>query len=421
MCDGRTDLVSVAHVKDASGAPLVGVTILEKGSQRGTTTNAKGEYTIRIKNDNTDLVFSMLGYVSQELRVGKRTVLDVSLAEDTSEIDEVVVVGYGYVRRVDLTGSVASVNTEEMQKAPVRSFDEALAGRVAGVQVTSSEGEPGSSVNIIVRGQNSLTQDSSPLYVVDGFPLESFNASSLNPSDIVSIDVLKDASATAIYGARGANGVIMITTRSGHAGRTQVSYEGSFGLQNTTNRMDLMNPYEFVKLQLEIDPYQGRKSYLKPNSDGLDTRTPEYYRHVQYVDWQERVLQVAPMHNHTVSLTGGSKAVKYAASLNYMGQEGVVRQSGPCREAMSRLREFMFENVYRNPVAKGEESKAQDMLRRLFECYVSDPDRLPPEFQDIREREGVERAVCDYIAGMTDKYAVEKFSEAFIPMSWGVK
>lgn len=129
--------------------------------------------------------------------------LDVALAEDTSEIDEVVVVGYGYVRRVDLTGSVASVNTEEMQKAPVRSFDEALAGRVAGVQVTSSEGEPGSSVNIIVRGQNSLTQDSSPLYVVDGFPLESFNASSLNPSDIVSIDVLKDASATAIYGSPG--------------------------------------------------------------------------------------------------------------------------------------------------------------------------------------------------------------------------
>ena len=178
------------RVKDASGVPLVGVTILEKGTQRGTTTNAKGEYTIRVKDDNATLTFSMLGYVSQELRVGKRAALDVSLAEDTSEIDEVVVVGYGYVRRVDLTGSVASVNTEEMQKAPVRSFDEALAGRVAGVQVVSSEGEPGSSVNIIVRGQNSLTQDSSPLYVVDGFPLESFNASSLNPSDIVSIDVL---------------------------------------------------------------------------------------------------------------------------------------------------------------------------------------------------------------------------------------
>lgn len=316
------------RVKDASGVPLVGVTILEKGTQRGTTTNAKGEYTIRVKDDNATLTFSMLGYVSQELRVGKRAALDVSLAEDTSEIDEVVVVGYGYVRRVDLTGSVASVNTEEMQKAPVRSFDEALAGRVAGVQVVSSEGEPGSSVNIIVRGQNSLTQDSSPLYVVDGFPLESFNASSLNPSDIVSIDVLKDASATAIYGARGANGVIMITTRSGQVGRTRVSYEGSFGLQNTTNRMDLMNPYEFVKLQLEIDPYQARQSYLKPNSSGLETRTPEYYRHVQYIDWQERVLQVAPMHNHTVSLTGGSETVKYAASLNYMGQEGVVRQSG---------------------------------------------------------------------------------------------
>lgn len=138
-----------------------------------------------------------------------------------------------------------------------------------------------------MRGQNSLTQDSSPLYVVDGFPLESFNASSLNPADIVSIDVLKDASSTAIYGARGANGVIMITTRSGREGRAQVSYEGSFGLQNTTNRMELMNPYEFVKLQLEIDPYQARQSYLKPNSLGLDTRTLEYYRHAQYIDWQE--------------------------------------------------------------------------------------------------------------------------------------
>lgn len=316
------------QVKDAAGTPMVGVTILEKGSQRGTTTNAKGQYSIRVRNDQSNLVFSMLGYAPREERVGKRTVIDVVLEEESSAIDEVVVVGYGYVRRADLTGSVASVNTEEMNKAPVRSFDEALAGRVAGVQVTSSEGEPGSSVSIIVRGQNSLTQDSSPLYVVDGFPLESFNASALNPADIVSIDVLKDASSTAIYGARGANGVIMITTRSGREGRTQVSYDGSFGLQNTTNRMELMDPYEFVKLQLEIDPYQARQSYLKPNSLGLETRTPEYYRNTQWIDWQKRVLQVAPMHNHTVSLTGGTKAVKYAASLNYMGQEGVVRQSG---------------------------------------------------------------------------------------------
>ncbi|WP_418992567.1 SusC/RagA family TonB-linked outer membrane protein [Alistipes sp.] len=313
---------------DASGRPLAGVTVIEKGTTRGTTTDTDGAYVLRTASHEPTLIFSMLGYATVEVAAGSRTEVDVTLGEEASEIDEVVVVGYGYVRRVDLTGAVASVNTDEMRKAPVRSFDEALAGRVAGVQVTSSEGEPGSSVNIVVRGQNSLTQDSSPLYVVDGFPLESFNTSSLNPADIVSIDVLKDASATAIYGARGANGVIMVTTRSGHAGRTQVSYEGSFGLQNTTNRMELMDPYEFVKLQLEIDPYQARKSYLKPNSDGLDTRTADYYRYAQHVDWQKRVLQVAPMHNHTVSLTGGSKAVKYAASLNYMGQEGVVRQSG---------------------------------------------------------------------------------------------
>ncbi len=315
-------------VEDASGAPLVGVAVYEKGSKTATMTGADGTYSIEIKSDDSHIIYSMLGFSQVEETVGTRGVINVVMEEEVNALDGVVVIGYGSVRRADLTGSVGSVNTQEMLKAPVRSFDEALAGRVAGVSVTSSEGEPGSSINIIVRGQNSLTQDSSPLYVVDGFPLESFNTSSINPSDIVSIDVLKDASSTAIYGARGANGVIMITTRSGHEGRAQVSYEGSFGLQNTTNRMELMDPYEFVKLQLEIDPYQARQSYLKPNSLGLDTRTLDYYRNTQYIDWQKRVLQVAPMHNHTISLTGGTKTVKYAASLNYMGQEGVVRQSG---------------------------------------------------------------------------------------------
>lgn len=325
----QQDRIVKGQVEDANGDPLVGVAVYEKGSNQGTMTDSEGQYSISVGSDVSYVVFSMLGYEQAEERVGRRSIINIVMTEEVNTLDGVVVIGYGSVRRSDLTGSVASVNTQEMLKAPVRSFDEALAGRVAGVQVTSSEGEPGSSINIVVRGQNSLTQDSSPLYVVDGFPLESFNTSSLNPSDIVSIDVLKDASSTAIYGARGANGVIMITTRSGREGRAVVSYDGSFGLQNTTNRMELMDPYEFVRLQLEIDPYQATQSYLKPSSSvGLNTRTLDYYRNVQYIDWQKRVLQVAPMHNHTVSLTGGTKNVKYAASLNYMGQEGVVRQSG---------------------------------------------------------------------------------------------
>ena len=314
------------HVKDASGAPLVGVTILEKGSQRGTTTNAKGEYTIRIKNDNSELVFSMLGYVSQELRVGKRTVLDVVLAEDTSEIDEVVVVGYGYVRRVDLTGSVASVNTEEMQKAPVRSFDEALAGRVAGVQVTSSEGEPGSSVNIIVRGQNSLTQDSSPLYVVDGFPLESFNASSLNPSDIVSIDVLKDASAS-IYGSKAANGVILITTKQAKKGAPVVKLSANFGIQSATYVPDVVtDPIQYMNMRNQAELNEGKLTVTYNRDDILEYE--EGMKHDKYIypasDWYDLCYQNGFLQQYNARVSGGTDKISYSLGGGYMNQRGIM-------------------------------------------------------------------------------------------------
>lgn len=314
-------------VTDDEGRALPGVVVMNSDKSVNTVTNGNGDYTIKVTPEDI-LIYTMLGYKEYEENVGNKTRIDVTLYEDVEQLDDAVVVGYGYVRRVDLTGSVASVKTEEMMKAPVRSFEEALAGRVAGVQVNSTEGEPGSAINIIIRGQNSLTQENSPLYVIDGFPMESFDASSLNPADIESIDVLKDASSTAIYGARGANGVILVTTKSGHQGRTKVTYDGKTGFQFSTNKMELMNPYEFVKLQLELDPVYANQTYFRPTAEGFPTKSLDYYKNVQSIDWQDLCMQLAPINDHTLSVSGGSKSVTYSASLNYLGQEGVIISSG---------------------------------------------------------------------------------------------
>ena len=314
-------------VTDDEGRALPGVVVMNSDKSVNTVTNGNGDYTIKVTPEDI-LIYTMLGYKEYEENVGNKTRIDVTLYEDVEQLDDAVVVGYGYVRRVDLTGSVASVKTEEMMKAPVRSFEEALAGRVAGVQVNSTEGEPGSAINIIIRGQNSLTQENSPLYVIDGFPMESFDASSLNPADIESIDVLKDASSTAIYGARGANGVILVTTKSGHQGRTKVTYDGKTGFQFSTNKMELMNPYEFVKLQLELDPVYANQTYFRPTAEGFPTKSLDYYKNVQSIDWQDLCMQLAPINDHTLSVSGGSKSVTYSASLNYLGQEGIIVSSG---------------------------------------------------------------------------------------------
>jgi len=192
--------------------PLEGVTIIVKGTKTATTTDAKGGYSIVLPQKNSFLVFSSVGYTEREISAGKTTTLNVTLQIKVAEGDEVVIIGYGTQKKKDVTGSVAKVNIQDLDKAPVRSFDEALAGRVAGVNVTSADGQPGSGINIVIRGNNSITQENSPLYVVDGFPIENPDNNIINPKDIESIEVLKDASATAIYGARGANGVIIITT-----------------------------------------------------------------------------------------------------------------------------------------------------------------------------------------------------------------
>ncbi|MCD2425411.1 TonB-dependent receptor [Niabella pedocola] len=318
-------------VTGADGLPLSGVSVKIKNSQGGTTTDADGRYAIGLPTAESVLLFSFVGYTTQELSPGSAAVLNVRLqAADAPGLDEVVVVGYGTVRKKDLTGSVGSVNVSDMNKAPVRSFDEALAGRAAGVQVSSNDGQPGSGISIVVRGNNSITQENSPLYVVDGFPIENPNNNVINPSDIESIEVLKDASATAIYGARGANGVIMITTKKGKEGPPVLQLDVSYGYQDPTKRMNMMSPYEFVKYQLELDTTSvSSGTVLTPKQVYLsDGKTLDSYKSITGTNWQDLVMQRAPMTNYNVSLNGGSKQTKYAVSGSLLDQGGVLINSG---------------------------------------------------------------------------------------------
>lgn len=309
-------------VLDEAAMPLIGANVLIKGTKTGTITDVDGSFSIPVR-ENATLVISFLGYKTEEIMVQDKKELKITLVESANIMDEVVVVGYGSVRRGDLTGAVGSVDVESMAKAPVASFDNALAGRVAGVQVSSSDGQPGSQSNVVIRGAGSLTQNVAPIYVVDGFVFEDFDPSSINPQDITSINVLKDASSTAIYGSRGANGVIIITTKMGNIGKPSITYNASLGFNKVTKRMDLMDSYEFVKFQIERFPGQARSAYF-PDIPSSDPMNPEIYRNVSTIDWQDQILRTGYTQIHNLSISGGSATTKYLASVSYFGEEGTI-------------------------------------------------------------------------------------------------
>lgn len=304
---------------------LSGVNVSVKNSSPviGVTTDADGQYKIQIATAIKDpiLVFSHVSFTAKEIKVGKDRLINVTL-EDASadELDDVVVIGYGTANKKDLTGSVGTVNVKDMAKAPVVSFDQALAGRVAGVQVSSNEGQPGSEgINIVIRGNGSLTQSSAPLYVIDGFPIEDFNISSVAMDDIESITVLKDASSTAIYGSRGANGVIVVQTKKGKFAKPTISYSGSFGFQQVTKRMKVMSPYEFVRYQIELG-FGGL--YLG------DGKTLDSYKEAPYIDWQDALYRTGSTRIHNISISGGSLQTKYSISGSAFTSDAVVPNSG---------------------------------------------------------------------------------------------
>jgi TonB-linked SusC/RagA family outer membrane protein len=310
-------------VKNAEGNLLQGVTVKLKGTSTTVQTTKNGTYEIVVPEKPTNILqFSMVGYSNKDVQVRALSNIEVELTLQNKELEEVVVIGYGTMRKKDLTGSVAKVDIAELQKAPVRSFEEALGGRVAGVQVTSTDGQPGSPISIVIRGNNSITQDNSPLYVVDGFPIENPNNNSINPADIESIEILKDASATAIYGARAANGVIMITTKKGKAAKTEFNFSSSFGMQSIINQIKVLSPYEFIRYNLELDSNNTKAQYF------IGGKGLESYRNVKGINWQDQVFQQAPMYNNTLSMSGGNAATKFYISLSGVKQEGIVKFSG---------------------------------------------------------------------------------------------
>lgn len=314
-------------VKDNLGEGVPGASVQVKGTSQGTITDLDGKFSINVPNKNTTLVISFIGYITVEVKADSQKPMVITLREDTKTLDEVVVVGYQEVRRRDLTGSVAKANLDDVLTAPVASIDQALGGRIAGVNVTSGEGMPGGTMNIVIRGNNSLTQENSPLYVIDGFPVEDASATStLNPSDIESLEVLKDASATAIYGARGANGVVIITTKKGKVGKAQLSYDGSFGVQHVTRTIPMMDAYEFVKLQNEMYPATTASSYFMTHEGKKWSQ--EDYRNIDQYNWQDEIFQAAWQHNHTLRLAGGTEGVRYNASLSYFDQNGTLLETG---------------------------------------------------------------------------------------------
>jgi TonB-linked SusC/RagA family outer membrane protein len=311
-------------VDSQSKEALAGVLIYVQGDRkRAVSTDNNGKFSIRVSNTEI-LVFNYVGYTPKQV-AAKSIKGSVQLVQNSTDLNEVVVIGYGEVKRSDITGSVAQVDMKDIAKAPVPNIAQALAGRVSGLQVNALSGQPGEESDIIIRGGNSITQDNSPLYVVDGFPIEGFSLSSINPEEIEDISVLKDASATSIYGSRAANGVIIIETKKGKIGLPAISYNLNYSLQSSNKFMDMMDPYEFVKYQIELNPdtMEAPLTYLKRPGLTLDD-----YKSIAGHDWQDMLFRTAIMHNHNLSLRGGSNSTRYSFSGNFINQDGVITNSG---------------------------------------------------------------------------------------------
>ncbi len=306
-------------VSDASGLPLPGVTVVVKGTTQGTITDHGGNYTLSNVADGATILFSFVGMRAQEVAVGGKTTIDIVMEEEAIGIEEVVAVGYGTMKKSDLTGSVASVQNKSVNAFPTTNVLQALSGRAAGVQVLQGTGEPGGSISVRIRGTNSIKGSNEPLYVIDGFPTSGSNPTILNNLDIESVEILKDASATAIYGSRGANGVVLITTKSGNAGKTNVHFESNFGIQSLRKKMDMMNAREY----LEFYNMAWENAGLAP----LFTQE-EINSAGEGFDWQDFVFQKALIQNHSVSVNGGNKKTQFSISGSIFNEDGIIVNSG---------------------------------------------------------------------------------------------
>lgn len=368
-------------VSDESGGGLPGVSIVLKGSQRGTTTSTDGTFTLEIDEKDAVLIFSFVGYLSKEVTVGALTALDVTLSVDNKALEEIVVVGYGTVKKSDLTGSVSQVKAKELNSYPSTNVLQALSGRSAGVQVVQNTGAPGAPVSVRVRGTNSIQGSNEPLYVVDGFPLSGSNPTVLNNADIENIEILKDASATAIYGSRGANGVVLITTKRGKAGKTSVDFETSYSTQSLRKRLDMMNATDYAAFYNE----QAANDNLKPyfTQQQIDGFGPGF-------DWQDFVFRKAPMKTTSLNVSGGSEKTQFSLSGSTFNQDGIIRGSDYNRyslranvsHAISNKLSVNFAGTLTRVKSNAQNSQGGNRGGSLIAGAISAPPILTPYNED---------------------------------------
>lgn len=320
------------NVKDASGEPMIGITVSLDGKPVAVT-DLDGNFTVQNAKSSSVIKLSYVGYLDQQFTVGNKNQFNLTMKEDPKALEEVVVVGYGTMKRSDLTGAVTSVGDEAISKSVSTSIDQVLQGRAAGVQVQANTGTPGGSSTIRIRGTNSLNATSQPIFVIDGVIIDSSSGdngdsnplSEINPSDIVSMDILKDASATAIYGSRASNGVIMITTKRGKAGDATVTYDGYVGWQTMPKSLDVLNLKQYAQHYNDIADAQiksATNSFVRPDLLGEGT------------DWQDELFRHALMTSHNLSVTGGSEKITYALSAGYLDQDGIVIGSSFRRQTL---------------------------------------------------------------------------------------
>lgn len=396
----QSDVTVTGQVTGETGEGLPGVTVQLKGTARGTSTGADGSFTIAVPNGNATLVISYIGYVSQEVNINNRSSINISLKPDTKALEEVVVIGYGTVKKSSLTGAVAQIDAKQIEERPIARVDQALAGQVAGVEVRATTGRPGEPLQIRVRGSASVSANNDPLYVLDGVPISDLG--SINPGDIASIEILKDAASAAIYGSRGSNGVVLITTKKGAEGKPKIQFNYYYGLQEPERFVDMLSPEEWIDLNYEVkglnweafgrgrgeafsasDSQADRIAKLNEIYNRTDIQPSDYpnYLHdprweygadsLDFIDWQKEITQLAPMQQYQLSASGGNENVRYLLSGEYLNQDGIVKYTNFERFSFranleAKINEYLKVGLNLNPSFSWSEGGATDGRSGIF-------------------------------------------------------
>ena len=397
------DKTITGRVTDENNEPLPGVNIVVKGTTTGTVTDVSGNYRLNVPDDATTLVFSSVGYLTEEVSIGNQASINLQLTPDIKALSEVVVVGYGAVKKSDLTGSVTSISQEDITALPVNDVQQIMQGRAPGVQVIQNSHSPGGGLSVRIRGANSILGGNEPLYVVDGF-IGGVGLNSINPNDIESIEILKDASATAIYGSRGANGVVIITTKRGSQENTNfVNFDAYFGFQQVANTIDVMNARQFAEIA----------NARVLNDGGTEVPFPDLNNLPYDTDWQDAIFRTAPIQNYSLSVSGGDENTQYLVSANYFDQVGIVENTDFDRATVranldKKIGRFKISNSFqasRTTEHDIPEGQDQGPVAAALGAYPTRPVMENGEFaqMDIQEYGGFSDPIPNPVAEITQR------------------